>query len=110
MPLGKFLADFLIGGFSVALAVLVAKSVSLFLGGVIAALPVRLAATIALAGAESPLMAHEMVRGAIPGNIGAFAFALSLFLLSRRLGIRRTFVCSLAVCIAVISVVYFVVA
>ena len=106
----KFLSDFAIGGFFVAIVVLIAGVLGPSLAGVVAALPVRLSITILLGGAGDPEMAAGLVRGAIPSNIGAFFFALSLWLLPRRFSVRRSFLLASMICAAVIVCAYAVMA
>ena len=102
-------SDFLLGGLSIALAVLIAKGFSPFAAGIVAAFPVRLATTIALGSAQGTQVVHQMVLGAIPSNIGAMAFAVSLWLLPRRMTIRQSFAVGLAVCMALTLGLYLVI-
>ena len=61
----KFLSDFLFGGFLIALVLGVVRSFGPFLGGVIAALPVRSALTIFLGILYNPSAGIDITTGAL---------------------------------------------
>ncbi|MFQ5648201.1 MAG: hypothetical protein ACE5FW_03105 [Candidatus Aenigmatarchaeota archaeon] len=105
----KVLSDFLIGGFLVAFILLVAKAVGPFIGGIVAALPIRLGVAYGLAGAASgEAFATQMAIGALPGSLGALGFMVVLSRATRRLGITRSFLLACLACLIIVSLGYWI--
>jgi hypothetical protein len=100
--LERLIPDFLIGGSMIAGVLAVAHFLGPFLAGIIAALPVRLGATLFLGGiAGSSEFFLGLLRGIIPANFGTLCFIVMLAKTTRRYGVWKSFALSWAVCIAV---------
>jgi uncharacterized membrane protein (GlpM family) len=92
MDCRDFVLDFIVGGLIVAVAVLVGTLVSPLLGGIIAGAPLRLAASIFLAGwHEGDKLAYEMAKGSLLGIAGAMFFAVALVYSIPRVGLIKSF-------------------
>jgi hypothetical protein len=95
----KFMENFLAGGALVAFALWVSYFTSPVIGGIVAALPVRLSITWILAGIrEGRGFAAEMARGSIVGMIGNLCFTLTLLITIMALGIGMSFLLALLIC------------
>jgi hypothetical protein len=95
----KFTENFLVGGTLVAFALWVSYFTSPVVGGIIAALPIRLSITWILAGLrEGKEFAAEMARGSIVGMIGNLCFTLTLLITIIALGIGMSFLLALVIC------------
>ncbi len=92
MALDRILIDFFIGGLFVALAVAVGIAAGAIWGGMIAALPIRLAITFILASAESTKFTQEMIEGALLSYIGTLFFLLTLYLGFNKLGLAKSMI------------------
>ncbi|MBN2330743.1 MAG: hypothetical protein JXC85_02910 [Candidatus Aenigmarchaeota archaeon] len=101
----RLLFDFMIGGGLIAAVVSVFHFVSPLIGGIIAAVPVRIGITMFLGGiAEGSGFVLGMLRGSIPGSFGAFSFMFVLSRATRRLGIWRSFSIATLVCVLVVCI------
>jgi multidrug efflux pump subunit AcrB len=95
--------DFIIGGSLVSVSLLVAELLSPVLGGLMAALPVRLGITLGLlAFREDDRGFHRIARGCLAGMTGSLAFTFCLYITLLSLGILLGFALSLSLCAAVI--------
>jgi hypothetical protein len=98
----KLISDFILGGFLIAGVLAIANFIGPFMAGVIAALPVRVWATLLLGGVSgTEQFVLEMLRGVIPGSIGSLAFMTTLAKTTRRYGIVRSFVIACIICLVV---------
>jgi hypothetical protein len=99
--------NFLLGGFLIALALAIGKLVGPFIAGIIAALPVRLGATLFLGGISNDVsFVLEMIKGAVPGSLGALCFMVVLSLTVKRVGVPKAFVLGCLACLAVVYIGY----
>ncbi|MFQ5648200.1 MAG: DUF3147 family protein, partial [Candidatus Aenigmatarchaeota archaeon] len=81
MAVKEFAKNFAIGGFLIALALWLAYATNPFIGGIIAALPVRYAITWGMAGAkQGEDFAEKMAKGSIRGMIGNLCFTITIIL------------------------------
>ena len=75
------------------------------IAGIIAALPVRLGTTLFLSGVtNSPEFVLGMLKGSVPTSIGAFGFIITLSRTTKRLGMLKSFILSIAVCVIIIFI------
>jgi len=88
----KILQNFLVGGALVALALAVGSLVGAVFGGLVAALPIRLAATLLIGGVgEGEQFAFKMAEGSLLTYPGTFAFIAILFVGIPRIGLLKSF-------------------
>lgn len=101
----RILYDFIAGGAMIATVLAIGKVFSPAIAGIIAALPVRLGATLFLSGmTNSPEFVLGMLRGSIPTSIGAFGFMVTLSKTTKRMGMRKSFILSMTVCAIIIVI------
>ncbi len=101
----KLLYDFLIGGGLIATVLALGKVFGPMIAGIIAALPVRLGATLFLSGmTNSPEFVLGMLRGSIPGSLGSFGFMATLAKTTKKFGLWKSFVLACIVCLIIIYV------
>jgi hypothetical protein len=99
----KLLYDFIAGGALIATVLALGKVFGPTLAGIVAALPVRLGATLFLSGiSNSPEFVIGMLRGSIPASLGAFGFMITLARTTKRLGMLKSFILAVAVCALII--------
>ena len=103
-PLWKeFLENFAAGGFLVMAALWVAELSSPVIGGVIAAMPIRFAATWILGGMRhGKAFAGRLARASIIGMAGNLIFSVTLFLAIGVLGFSPGFGLGVLCCLAAI--------
>jgi hypothetical protein len=102
MSLSKLALDFIIGGAMIASVLAIANFIGPFMAGVIAALPVRIWATLLLGGVSgSSEFLMGMLRGVIPGSFGSLSFMIVLAKVTSRHGIMRSFALASAACLLV---------
>ncbi len=100
-----FIKDFVIGGALVAFALWLASSLGPVAGGIFAALPIRLAATIALGSSgKGPEFVEDMAKGALVGFVANFLFILVLILTMRSFGFVYSFASAVFVCLVAIFI------
>ena len=105
MSLWEFLSDFLMGGTLIAVVLALGHFIGPLTTGIIAALPVRVWATILLGGVSaSPDFLLGMLRGIISGSVGTLGFIVILATRTRRYGVRNAFILACAVCAAITCV------
>lgn len=105
--LGRILLDFLIGGGLVAIALAVGFLFSPLVAGVIAALPIRVGATIFLGGVhEGAEFAHKMVEGGLLTYAGTLGFFLVLYYAIPRFGLLKSFGGAVVVALAITLVAF----
>jgi hypothetical protein len=105
MDLQKLIYDFIAGGAMIATVLAIGKVFGPAIAGIIAALPVRLGATLFLSGVEGgPAFVLQMLRGSVPTSVGAFGFMLTLAKTTKRLGMLRSFILSITVCVIIIII------
>ncbi len=101
----KILVDFILGGLLISIALLISDILGPLVGGGFAALPIRVGATIFIAGISGgEAIAYEMSKGALSGLFGAFAFALILSFTPQKIGITKSFIAALFLCALVICI------
>ena len=101
MSFEKILSDFILGGLMIAGVLAIASMIGPFSAGILAALPVRVWATLLLGGATgTDQFTLGMVKGIIPGSIGSLFFMLVLSGTAVKRGVRRSFILASAACIA----------
>ena len=101
----KILIDFILGGLLISITLLISDILGPLLGGGFAALPIRVGATIFIAGAAGgETIAYEMSKGALSGLCGAFTFALILSFTPRKIGITKSFIAAIFLCAIVIYI------
>ncbi|RLG14258.1 MAG: hypothetical protein DRN71_03340 [Candidatus Nanohalarchaeota archaeon] len=101
----KILIDFIFGGLLISIALLISDILGPLISGEFAALPIRVGATIFIAGAAGgETVAYEMSKGALSGLFGAFTFALVLSFTPRKIGITNSFIAALFLCALVICI------
>jgi len=101
------LINFLFGGILIAIAIAIGMIVGPVFGGLIAALPIRLGATIFLSGIkEGDKFAFKMVEGSLLTYIGTFLFLISLWCLIPKIGFLKGFVISSIICIVAITLIF----
>ncbi len=101
----KILIDFIFGGLLISIALLISDILGPLICGGFAALPVRVGATIFIAGAAGgETIAYEMSKGALSGLFGAFSFALILSFAPQKIGITKSFIAALLLCALVICI------
>ncbi len=100
--LERIAADFLIGGFLVAVAVSVGIAAGAVYGGIIAALPIRLGVTILISSAEGEAFTRDMIEGALLSYAGTLFFLLALYYGFPRLGLVNSLI--IATIIAAITI------
>jgi hypothetical protein len=99
----RLVYDFIAGGALIATILALAKVFGPFIAGIIAALPVRLGATLFLSGiTNSPAFVTGMLRGSIPASFGAFGFMVTLSKTTTRLGLWKSFILACVVCLLII--------
>ena len=107
MVLGELGENFLLGGFLIAIVLAIGKLLGPFIAGIIAALPVRLGTTLFMGGiSNDPSFVLEMIRGALPGSLGALFLMITLSLSVKRLGILKSFALACMICLAVVYTGY----
>lgn len=103
----KILEEFIIGGILVALALAVGSIAGPVFGGLVAALPIRLGATLLIGGVkEGSGFAFKMVEGSFLTYFGTFAFIAILLFGIPRIGLMRSFIAA-AIANAVIVLILF---
>jgi hypothetical protein len=103
----KILVEFLLGGMLIAFAIAIGMLIDPVFGGLIAALPIRLGATIFLGGmSEGEKFALKMVEGSLLTYIGTFFFLVALRYFIPRLGLATSFVISSIICVAIIILTF----
>ncbi len=103
----KILQNFLVGGALVALALAVGSVAGAVFGGLVAALPIRLAATLLIGGMrEGEQFALKMAEGSLLTYFGTFAFIAILFLGIPRIGFAKSFVIAIVADAAIILLLF----
>jgi len=86
----------------IAVVLALAGVIGPFMAGIVAALPIRVWATLLLGGAgESLDFVSGMLRGIIPSSFGALFFMLVLSRFTVRHGVARSFALASVVCTVV---------
>lgn len=100
----EFAENFVIGGFLVMAAILVAKVSTPAIGGILAALPIRYGITWGItAMRKGKEFAEDMAKGSVIGMPGNLAFSIALYLLLvSSLDFMAAFVASIIAGIAVL--------
>jgi hypothetical protein len=84
--------DFLLGGALVAIALAVGSAAGAVFGGLVAALPIRLGATLLIGGfREGNDFALKMAEGSLLAYFGTFAFLAVLLVGIPRIGLAKSF-------------------
>jgi len=103
MDAGRLLVEFLAGGGLIALFLALARFFGPTAAGIMAALPIRLGATLFMGGfTQGSDFALQMLKGSIPSSIGAFAFMLTLARASKH-GMPLAFIAACAVYAAIVG-------
>jgi hypothetical protein len=103
MDLQQTLYDFIAGGALIATVLALGRVFGPALAGIVAALPVRLGATLLLSGvSNSPGFVLGMLRGSIPASLGALGFMTTLSRTTTRFGMLKSFILAVAVCVLII--------
>jgi hypothetical protein len=101
MSLIKPVIDFIIAGGLIAFVIELGVIFGPALAGIVAALPLRVWATLLVGAASGTEFVSSLVYGMVPAGIGAIAFTYALVLSLDRLGIWKSFALSWVVCICV---------
>jgi len=105
MWLRKVLLDFIIGGFLVAGALLIATAIGPVYGGVIAGAPIRAGTTAVLAGTRDGVgEATGIAKGMVFSMVANVFFALVLFLTLPRIGLWKAMLLASAVFLVLVTV------
>ncbi len=105
MSLEEVVCDFVLGGTLIAAVLALGNILGPLAVGIVAALPVRIWATMLLGGVSaSPDFILGMLRGVIPGSFGTLGFIIILSRRTHRYGVARAFLLACLVCVAVTSV------
>lgn len=105
----EFVENFAAGGFLVMAALWVADISSPVLGGVIAAMPIRFAATWLLGGIRhGKAFAGKLARGSIIGMAGNLIFSVMLFLTIGMLGFSPGFGLGVICCLAAVMALWLI--
>jgi len=103
MDAGRLLGEFLAGGGLIALILALARFFGPTAAGILAALPVRLGATLFMGGfSQGSEFAIQMLRGSVPSSIGAFAFMVTLARTSKH-GMAAAFIVACLVYAAIVA-------
>jgi hypothetical protein len=99
----EFLFDFLLGGGLIACVLAIGKYFGPLIAGIIAALPVRLGTTLFLAGMGNDVVfATEMIKGVLPGSLGALGFMIILSNTTLKFGLWKSFILACLTCLMIV--------
>lgn len=103
----KIITDFLIGGGLITSAIFVGMLTSPLIGGLIAALPIRVGITILLGGIhEGTEFATKMLEGSLLTFFGTFTFLLGLYYGIPRFGLLKGFALASVGCLIVVVITF----